>query len=67
MLMKIQDVEPHENHEQHLCHLHNICRLLTENPSEYKRLVQNAKYICIGCGRVAADKENLCAPRPLYD
>ncbi len=65
--MKRQDVQPHEHHEQHLCHLHNICDLLREEPSAYKQLVQQAKYICLGCGRAAASEENLCAPRPLYE
>jgi hypothetical protein len=59
------NVKPHGEHERHLCHLHNIERLLAEHPEEYKQLVRNAKYICIGCGRVAANQENLCAPRPL--
>jgi hypothetical protein len=61
----IKGVKPHQEHEQHLCHLHNISRLLTEHPEEYKKLVRNARYICIGCGRAAASGENLCAPRPL--
>jgi hypothetical protein len=61
----IKGVKPHQEHEQHLCHLHNISRLLTENPEEYKKLVRNARYICLGCGRVAASNDNLCAPRPL--
>ncbi len=59
------DVQPHKNHEQHLCHLHNIEHLLADNPEAYKTLVRNPQYICIGCGRVAASDTNLCAPRPL--
>jgi hypothetical protein len=55
---------PHEGHEMHLCFLHNI-GTLRENPEEYTKLVKNAKYICIGCGRVAASEKNLCAPRAL--
>ena len=61
----LNNIDPHEGHEQHLCHLHNIERLLTEDPETYKQLVRNPKYICIGCGRVADREENLCAPRPL--
>jgi hypothetical protein len=57
--------KPHPNHEQHLCHLHNIERLLTTDPEAYKQLVRNPQYVCLGCGRVAAKEENLCAPRPL--
>jgi hypothetical protein len=29
---------------------------------DYKPLVQNAKYLCKKCGRVAAKQENLCEP-----
>ncbi len=53
-----------EGHEHHLCHLFNL-RILQTNPDDYKELVRNARFICIGCGRVAASAENLCAPRPL--
>lgn len=59
------DAKPHEHHERHLCHLHNIEHLLTNDPEAYKALVRNPKFICLGCGRVAADEANLCAPRPL--
>ena len=57
--------KPHQNHERHLCHLHNIENLLAEEPEQYKKLVRTPKYICIGCGRVAASGDNLCAPRQL--
>lgn len=57
--------KPHGEHEKHLCHLHNIERLLAEHPESYKRLVRNPKHICLGCGRAAADSANLCAPRSL--
>jgi hypothetical protein len=30
-----------------------------------KRLVQDSRYICLGCGRTAADQENLCSPEEL--
>lgn len=30
-----------------------------------KSLVQDSRYVCIGCGRTAADKENLCSPEEL--
>ena len=63
----VHEEKPHQEHEKHLCHLHNISRLLEEQPEEYKKLVRNPQYICIGCGRVAASQENLCAPRPLND
>jgi hypothetical protein len=55
---------PHEGHAQHLCYLHNM-GILRENLEEYKKLVRNAEYICLACGRVAASEKNLCAPRKL--
>ncbi len=30
--------------------------------AEMKEAARNAKYICPGCGRAAADKERLCCP-----
>ncbi len=54
-----------EGHEHHLCHLFNL-NLLQSDPEEYMALTRDARFICIGCGRVAASSENLCAPRPLY-
>jgi len=30
-----------------------------------KRLAQDSRYICIGCGRTAANEENLCVPQEL--
>jgi hypothetical protein len=63
----IENVKPHVGHEQHLCHLFNIERLLQEQPEAYKQLVRNAEYICLGCGRVAAQADNLCAPRALNE
>ncbi|NMC05435.1 MAG: hypothetical protein GYA24_09495 [Candidatus Lokiarchaeota archaeon] len=54
--------EPHAGHEQHLC------KLVTEDKvplDKLKPLVKDAKFICGGCGRTAAKKENLCDPKPL--
>ncbi len=53
--------QPHPGHEKHLCKL-----VEDKTPTEkLKPLVKNAKYICKGCGRVAAKAENLCSPEPL--
>ena len=41
---------PHAQHEQHLRLLQNI----GTNVDEVKKLVRNPKFICKGCGRVAA-------------
>ena len=55
---------PHPGHEEHLCYLQNI-GFLIKNWDEYKKLIQNPKYICKACGRVAASDKNLCAPEEL--
>jgi hypothetical protein len=55
---------PHEGHQYHLCYLHNT-GFVQKNLADYKKIVKNAKYVCKSCGRVAAKKENLCAPVPL--
>ena len=49
---------PHPQHEQHLCLLQNI----GANLEEVKKLVRNPKFICKGCGWVAENEKNLCAP-----
>ena len=33
---------------------------------EMKRSARNAQFICACCGRVAGEKERLCAPADLY-
>ncbi len=55
---------PHAGHDMHLCYLHNL-GFATESPSEYQALVRDAKFICLQCGRAAANKENLCKPQTL--
>ena len=55
---------PHPDHENHLCYLENV-GYINEYPEAYKELVRNGKYMCRLCGRVAAVKENLCAPERL--
>jgi hypothetical protein len=55
---------PHAAHEEHLCLLQNV-GYLTSNLQEYKKLVKEGRYVCKGCGRVAASEKNLCAPEKL--
>jgi hypothetical protein len=55
---------PHSGHERHLCFLQNI-GMVKDKLEEYKKLVKDGKYVCKGCGRVAADEKHLCAPEKL--
>ena len=48
----------HSSHEKHLCDL--VSKGATVE--EYKPLVIKAKFLCKQCGRVAAEKNNLCEP-----
>jgi hypothetical protein len=52
---------PHPGHDKHLCYLNNLGFQIS-NPEEYKSLVQDGKFYCQNCGRVAGDKKNLCKP-----
>lgn len=40
----------------------HLCELAADKGKfkELKEAARNAKYICPGCGRVAADKERIC-------
>ena len=50
------------------CHDGHICVLMSKNKLDAVReLVQNPKFICFNCGRVADDGHNLCNPMPLDD
>jgi hypothetical protein len=55
---------PHPHHEEHLCLLQNI-GYLKSHLEQYKKLVKDPKFICKGCGRVAAQERHLCAPEKL--
>lgn len=53
--------KPHSGHESHLCAMVEDAGL-TE---KMKPLIKNAQYVCVCCGRSAAQKKNLCEPEPL--
>ena len=44
-----------------------MCHLFAKKTplAEVKKLVKGARFICRGCMRVAADKENLCDPEEI--
>ncbi len=52
---------PHPGHEKHLCFLANLGYQM-QYSKDYKALVRAGKFVCNKCGRVAAEKENLCRP-----
>ena len=49
-----------ENHANHLC-------MVAEKgiDTDYKALVKDGRFVCTGCGRVAASEKSLCAPEAL--
>ena len=47
-------------HDGHLCLLVSEGKL-----DDVRELVQNPKFICFNCGRVADSGHNLCNPMPL--
>jgi len=51
-----------DGHDGHLCVLVSEGKL-----DEVRELVQNPKFICFNCGRVADVEHNLCNPMPLGD
>ena len=55
---------PHPGHDRHLCWLTNL-GFQRQQPQEYKDLVRDGKFVCKGCGRVAADESSLCDPEQL--
>lgn len=61
MSSNIKPKMPHDWHEIHLCYLANLGYQM-QNTAGYKSLVLEPEFICKPCGRVAADKKNLCNP-----
>ncbi|UCF07159.1 MAG: hypothetical protein JSV33_14795 [bacterium] len=48
----------------------SLCKIASKkqfknNIDDYRKLVKQAKYICLKCGRVAKAKKNLCEPTKL--
>ena len=64
MQLKKKPKIPQDWREMHLCYLANF-GYQAQDTKEYKELVRNPKYICKRCGRVAANKINLCIPEKL--
>ncbi len=56
--------KPHKNHHKHLC-VAKAIGYLHQNLDGYKKLVDNPKFICKQCGRLANEEEYLCQPEPL--
>ncbi|MBM4153418.1 MAG: hypothetical protein FJ221_00090 [Lentisphaerae bacterium] len=51
-------------HTEHLCYL-QYEGFHYAHRAEYKALVQDAQFICQGCGRTAKRSDSLCMPREL--
>ncbi|MBI9101657.1 MAG: hypothetical protein JEY99_04540 [Spirochaetales bacterium] len=49
-------------------HSNHVCQLIAGNNKDIDKiigLVENPKFICFNCARVAERKENLCNPMPI--
>jgi hypothetical protein len=52
---------PHPEHERHLCVVWHTWM----DVEKLRPLVQNGKFVCKSCGRVAEKSENLCDATPI--
>lgn len=54
---------------KHVCsgdHKGHLCVLASENRiDKIKELVNDPRFMCFNCGRVADSKDNLCNPMPM--
>ena len=48
-------------HSQHLCYIY-CHRLHDKDAEQFEEMLKDAKYLCLGCDRMAKNKENLCEP-----
>lgn len=53
-----------DEHTKHLCYFVSY-GYHVDNEDEYRELIDEPRYKCQFCGRVAHDKENLCMPMML--
>lgn len=53
----------HENHDSKMCA--KACCPCNIDLDELKPLVNNPRFICASCGRVANQEQHLCNPQPL--
>jgi len=52
------------SHTEHLCYMVSQGFHISDE-QQYKALLENARYRCNRCGRVAASDANLCVPAAL--
>jgi hypothetical protein len=53
-----------KSHDEHLCCLVSQ-GVLSGDVAKYKKLIKDAEFICLYCGRLAKDIESLCVPERL--